>query len=204
MQPRIKMMIHNLLSHKKVILASASPRRQELFSLLGITYQIIPAEIKEEVNDNEPQNQAMVNALLKAKAVLNKVPNDALIVAADTLVAIDNIILGKPQDATEAKGYLRVLSGRQHSVYTGICIYCNNTANISYEQTFVQFAQLTEAEIDAYIATGEPMDKAGAYGIQGFGAQFITKVEGCYFNVMGFPIRLFYDMLKSNLGKEEL
>jgi septum formation protein len=203
MQQRIKVMIHNLLSHKKVILASASPRRQELFSLLGIAYQIIPAEIEEKVNDKLPQNQAMENALLKAKAVLNKVPDDALIVAADTLVAIDNIILGKPQDITEAKGYLSILSGRRHSVFTGICIYCNDTVNISYEQTFVQFAPLTEAEIDAYIATGEPMDKAGAYGIQGYGAQFIIKVEGCYFNVMGFPIRLFYDLLKQILGKEE-
>lgn len=197
------MMIHELLRHKKVILASVSPRRKELFSLLGISFEAIPAKIEEPINNEAPQTQAMQNALRKAQLVKDKVDKDALVVSADTIVVLDNHILGKPADTEEAGNYLRLLSGRTHSVFTGICIYCNDTVNISYEQTFVQFAPLTEAEIDAYIATGEPMDKAGAYGIQGYGAQFIIKVEGCYFNVMGFPIRLFYDLLKQILGKEE-
>ncbi|HPA24581.1 MAG TPA: Maf family protein [Candidatus Cloacimonas sp.] len=197
-------MIHELLHYKKVILASLSPRRKELFSLLGISFTAIPAELDETINNEAPQTQAMQNALRKAQIVKDKVNKDALVVSADTLVALDNHILGKPANAEEAGKYLRLLSGRSHSVYTGICIYYNDLAEINYEQTFVTFAELSEAEINSYIATGEPLDKAGAYGIQGFGAQFITKVEGCYFNVMGFPIRLFYDMLKSNLGKEEL
>ena len=197
-------MIHELLHYKKVILASLSPRRKELFSLLGISFTAIPAELEETINNEAPQTQAMQNALRKAQIVKDKVNKDALVVSADTLVALNNHILGKPADAEEAGKFLRLLSGRSHSVYTGICIYYNDLANINYEQTFVTFAELSDAEINSYIATGEPLDKAGAYGIQGFGAQFITKVEGCYFNVMGFPIRLFYDMLKSNLGKEEL
>ena len=198
------MMIHELLHYKKVILASLSPRRKELFSLLGISFTAIPAELDETINNEAPQTQAMQNALRKAQIVKDKVNKDALVVSADTLVALNNHILGKPADAEEAGKFLRLLSGRSHSVYTGICIYYNDLAEINYEQTFVTFAELSEAEINSYIATGEPLDKAGAYRIQGFGAQFITKVEGCYFNVMGFPIRLFYDMLKSNLGKEEL
>jgi len=197
-------MIHELLHYKKVILASLSPRRKELFSLLGISFTAIPAKLDETINNEAPQTQAMQNALRKAQIVKDKVNKDALVVSADTLVALDNHILGKPANAEEAGKYLRLLSGRSHSVYTGICIYYNDLAEINYEQTFVTFAELSEAEINSYIATGEPLDKAGAYGIQGFGAQFITKVEGCYFNVMGFPIRLFYDMLKTILGKEEL
>ena len=197
-------MIHELLHYKKVILASLSPRRKERFSLLGISFTAIPAELEETINNEAPQTQAMQNALRKAQIVKDKVNKDALVVSADTLVALDNHILGKPANAEEAGKYLRLLSGRSHSVYTGICIYYNDLAEINYEQTFVTFAELSEAEINSYIATGEPLDKAGAYGIQGFGAQFITKVEGCYFNVMGFPIRLFYNMLKTILGKEEL
>jgi len=197
-------MIHELLHYKKVILASLSPRRKELFSLLGISFTAIPAELEETINNEAPQTQAMQNALRKAQIVKDKVNKDALVVSADTLVALDNHILGKPANAEEAGKYLRLLSGRSHSVYTGICIYYNDLAEINYEQTFVTFAELSEAEINSYIATGEPLDKAGAYGIQGFVAQFITKVEGCYFNVMGFPIRLFYNMLKTILGKEEL
>nr|MBP7333635.1 septum formation protein Maf [Candidatus Cloacimonas sp.] len=185
-------MIHELLHYKKVILASLSPRRKELFSLLGISFTAIPAKLDETINNEAPQTQAMQNALRKAQIVKDKVNKDALVVSADTLVALDNHILGKPANAEEAGKYLRLLSGRSHSVYTGICIYYNDLAEINYEQTFVTFAELSEAEINSYIATGEPLDKAGAYGIQGFGAQFITKVEGCYFNVMGFPIRLFY------------
>ena len=196
-------MIHELLHNKKVILASASPRRKELIALLGINAYIIPAEIAEPINGEKPQVQAMQNAMRKAEIVKAKVDKDAIVIAADTLVAIDNHILGKPLDTEEASRFLELLSGRTHSVYTGICIFYNEVTNINYEQTLVHFAELTEAEIRSYIATGEPMDKAGAYGIQGFGAQFITAVDGCYFNVMGFPVRKFYEMLNTILGKEK-
>ncbi len=192
-------MIHEMLDDKKVILASASPRRAELFKLLGVNAQIVPADVAEPLTDEPPSDQAMHHATNKAKTVATISDPLSLIVAADTVVAIDNHILGKPNDETEAKAYLHLLSGREHSVWTGIFRAYKDKTLCACEQTFVTFAQLSEEEIDAYIATQEPMDKAGAYGIQGYGAQFITRVNGCYFNVMGFPIRLFYSCLQQLL-----
>jgi len=189
-------MIHEMLDDRKVILASASPRRAELFKLLGINAQIVPAEVAEPLTDEPPADQAMHHASNKAKTVADISDPQTIVVAADTVVAIDNHILGKPDNETEAKVYLQLLSGREHSVWTGICLAYKGSTLCACEQTFVTFAHLSEKEIDAYINTKEPMDKAGAYGIQGYGAQFITRVNGCYFNVMGFPIRLFYSMLQ--------
>jgi len=192
-------MIHQILQDIPVVLASASPRRALLFSLLGIDTKIVPAEIAEPLTDDAPEKQAILHATNKAAFVAAVEPSNSLIVAADTVVAIDRHVLGKPLDTAEAKRFLLLLSGRRHSVFTGICIRYQDKILTAFEQTEVQFATLSNAEIEAYIATGEPMDKAGAYGIQGYGAQFITRVEGCYFNVMGFPIRLFYSLLKDCL-----
>lgn len=197
-------MIHKVLNNKNVILASASPRRRELFTLLGLSPLIIPADLPEPLTAEAPEIQAMHHAKNKAMHVSGIVASDALIVAADTLVAVNGQILGKPDDELQAKTYLEMLSGSRHNVYTGICVVYNGAVLCDYECTSVCFAHLSLTEIDAYIATKEPMDKAGAYGIQGYGAQFITRVEGCYFNVMGFPIRKFYDMLKELLAKEIL
>jgi septum formation protein len=189
-------MIHEMLRDYQLVLASASPRRKELFSLLGLNAAIIPAEVAEPMTDDEPQVQAIFHARNKAKFVLNQVPKGQLVVAADTLVAVGAHVLGKPKDATEARAYLYLLAGKDHCVFTGICIGLNDKLFCDYECTTVSFAALSEDEISSYISTGEPFDKAGAYGIQGYGAQFITQVQGCYFNVMGFPIRKFYDMLQ--------
>lgn len=195
-------MIHELLAQHKVVLASASPRRRELFSLLGLNPQILPADVPEPMSDEAPEIQAMQHARNKASFIRDQGSGDQMIVAADTLVAVGYIVLGKPADEAEAKAYLEMLSGREHSVYTSVCIAYKDTLLCDYERTYVTFAELTNKEIMAYIATGEPMDKAGAYGIQGFGAQFIKRVDGCYFNVMGFPIRKFYDMLIEMLKED--
>ena len=196
-------MIHRLLTDYKVILASASPRRKELFSLLGLQPLIFPAEIAEPLSDEDPSQQAMKHATNKALFVQNQGEYQSLIVAADTLVSVDRHVLGKPRDALEARDYLRLLSNRQHCVWTGLCLLYNKKQLCGYEKTEVSFAPLTDEEIESYIATYEPMDKAGAYGIQGYGAQFISKVNGCYFNVMGFPIHKFYDMLRVILAEEK-
>lgn len=190
-------MIHEILRDVQVVLASASPRRAQLFSLLGIKARIAPADIAEPLTADAPGLQAVQHARNKALYIAANEPYETLVVAADTVVAVKNRILGKPQDSNEAKRFLKLLSDHEHEVFTGICLHFHNQERTAWERTKVRFAKLCESEIDAYIATGEPMDKAGAYGIQGFGAQFITKVDGCYFNVMGFPIRLFYSLLKS-------
>ncbi|GAB1468372.1 nucleoside triphosphate pyrophosphatase [Candidatus Cloacimonadota bacterium] len=189
-------MIHEMLSNYQLILASASPRRKELFSLLGLNASIIPADIAEPLTEEKPHIQAMNHANNKARFVLNTVSKGQIVIAADTLVAVDTNVLGKPKDEEQAREYLRMLSKRDHIVYTGICIGLNNHILCDYEQTTVSFAAITEDEIISYLKTGEPLDKAGAYGIQGYGSQFITGVHGCYFNVMGFPIRKFYELLQ--------
>lgn len=186
-------MLHDI----PVVLASASPRRAQIFSLLGIKASVFPADIAEPITDEAPELQAIRHAENKAACVAESVGRDTLIVAADTVVAIDEHILGKPRDETEAHRFLNLLSNRQHKVYTGICLLYLGQKKTACEQTEVLFAKLSEPEIKAYLATGEPMDKAGAYGIQGYGAQFITRLEGCYFNVMGFPVHLFYKLLQS-------
>ena len=138
----------------------------------------------------------MHHARNKALHVANNMDSDSLIIGADTIVVLDGIVLGKPSDARQAREYLALLSGKTHAVYTGLCLCRSKRCVTDYERSMVEFAPLSEAEIQAYVETGEPMDKAGAYGIQGFGSQFIRRINGCYFNVMGFPIHLFYRMLK--------
>lgn len=193
-------MIHELLKSKKLVLASGSPRRRELFSLLGLKPIIEVADIAEPLNEDAPSIQAMHHASNKATVVEKRYNQEHIIVAADTLVAVDTRILGKPSGLEEAKSFLRLLSANSHSVYTGVCITYRGKRICDYECTEVSFASLNEEEIEAYTHTQEPFDKAGAYGIQGYGAQFITGVHGCYFNVMGFPVRKFYEMLIKLFG----
>lgn len=189
------LMLHLLLQDTKLVLASASPRRKELFELLGLTPLVIPANVHEPLSSEPPQNQTMRHARAKAAALANKLDSDTLVVGADTLVALEGEIFGKPASGEEAWRFLRRLSGRTHRVYTGIGLCWNGRCELGYERSLVEFAPLSDEEIKAYIATGEPLDKAGAYGIQGYGAQFIKRIRGCYFNVMGFPIHLFYNMV---------
>lgn len=193
-------MIHNILQGKKVILASASPRRKLIFELLGISALCLPADIAEPIGTEKPYVQAKKHALNKAKTVAKLVDLSSLIVASDTIVALDKRILGKPEDVYQAREYLMALSGKTHYVYTAICLCHQNRYLCEYERSKVTFATLSEKEIEEYLNTHEPFDKAGAYGIQGYGSQFIQNISGCYFNIMGFPVRLFYNMLKEIYG----
>lgn len=190
-------MIHELLAGKKVVLASASPRRRDIFKMLGIKYLQSPSMVEEDDGKyKQPGKVAQANATAKAKAVARKMGGDCIVVAADTVVYVDNRILGKPVNPEEAAIYLRQLAGRTHHVYTGVVVAHGNNLMGGVEKTAVTFETISDDDITAYLATGEPFDKAGAYGIQGFGCQFISGVNGCYFNVMGFPVNLFYNLLR--------
>ena len=193
-------MIHKLLYDKKIVLASASPRREALLRLLELKPLIIPARVDEPVTGEKPYLQAMRNARSKACAIAEKMDPETLVIGADTVVVLEGAILGKPANSRQAVEYLNTLSGKTHKVYTGLCLCWRKSCVTRYERSLVEFAPLSEAEIQAYVETKEPLDKAGAYGIQGYGSQFIRRVQGCYFNVMGFPIHLFYKMLKELFG----
>lgn len=173
-----------------IILASGSPRRRELLEQIGVkNYRIVSPDVDEHV-EGHPAPEELVELLSrrKAEAVGAKAGADALVIAADTVVALDGAILGKPHSREEAGAMLAALSGREHAVYTGLTVLRGDRVVTGHERTAVTFRSLTGAEIDRYVATGEPMDKAGAYGIQGVGALLITGIEGDYFNVMGLPV----------------
>ncbi len=199
----------------KVILASASPRRRELLTQMGVAFEVLPALGEEIMTKDNPAEVVQELALRKAKEVADRleVPGrtieqglktaerqEILILGADTVVVYNGVILGKPKDEAEAVSMLSMLSGRTHSVFTGVAlIYVKGdvaTAHHFYEETNVTMYPLSEAEIAAYVATGEPMDKAGAYGIQGKGAIYIEKIQGDYNNVVGLPIARIYQEMK--------
>ena len=174
----------------EIILASGSPRRRELLEQIGVkNYRTIIPDVDEHV-EGRPAPEELVELLSrrKAEAVGAKAGPDALVIAADTVVALDGAILGKPHSREDAAAMLAALSGRKHAVYTGLTVLRGERTVTGHERTAVTFRALTWAEIDHYVATGEPLDKAGAYGIQGVGALFITGIEGDYFNVMGLPV----------------
>lgn len=180
----------------KVILASASPRRNELLQQIGIEPIVCPASYDEESGTAVQASEVAVhNAVGKCRAVAVKQGDALPIVAADTIVVIDNDILGKPADAQEALKMLQRLSGRQHIVMTGVAVQYKGQEKAFCVETKVFFRSLSQAELEAYIATGEPMDKAGAYGIQGRGAILVDKIEGCYNNVVGLPLTKLYEVL---------
>lgn len=183
----------------RVVLASQSPRRKMLLDLLGLQFSCSPADVDEDLDDiqGDPAQACQALAVSKARAVAHLEPA-ALIIAADTIVVVDDQILGKPVDEAQAYQMLSRLSGREHQVITGVCVL--NTANGSIqtqsEITQVRFRNILEDEIRAYIAGGEPMDKAGSYGAQGLGAVFVERIEGCFYNVVGLPLHTLYLMLK--------
>ena len=189
-------MLHLILANKRVVLASASPRRKVIFEMLKINALVFPALVAEDSECTSPHHLVMAHARKKAEFVASKMPADTIIVGADTIVYLDNIVLGKPADQYEAYEHLCRLSGNKHNVYTGIAVCYKNTTMTDYARSLVEFNQLSREEIEEYIKTGEPMDKAGAYGIQGYGSQFIKKITGCYFNVMGFPVSTFYKLIQ--------
>jgi septum formation protein len=182
-----------------LVLASASPRRRELLTQAGYTFRIHPAHIPEDPYPSEdPIAYVTRLAREKAEAVYNELANPELVVlGADTTVTLDNHILGKPEDPADAARMLRLLSGRIHRVITGIALVTAHRTEAVSETTSVRFFELSNEDIAAYIATGEPMDKAGAYAIQGRAARWIPRIEGCYFNVVGLPIALVSALLKS-------
>jgi septum formation protein len=180
----------------RVVLASSSPRRRELLSLIGITHEVHPADIDESYRPGEtPSRHAERLAREKAAAVAARTP-DAVTVGADTIVVVDGDVLGKPRDEAHAAEMLRRLSGREHTVITAVAAVWRGTTASAVEVVGVTFRPISGAEIDAYIATGEPMDKAGAYGIQGFGATIVERVDGDYFAVMGLALNRLVRLLE--------
>jgi len=179
-----------------IVLASASPRRQELLKNAGIDFVVHPASIEEVGRAHEtPVAFAERMAREKARAVQQSFPCRCIL-AADTVVVVDDQVLGKPRDSEDAARMLRVLSGREHRVITGVCLLGAGFEDVLSETTAVHFSPLTDAEIRDYIATGEPMDKAGAYAIQGIASRWISGIEGDYFNVVGLPVGLVWRMLR--------
>jgi septum formation protein len=176
-----------------IVLASSSPRRRELLRLLGLAFETSPAGLDETWQDGEAP-AAHAERLAREKTALRARP-DALVIGADTIVVIDGAILGKPADAEEAAAMLRRLSGREHEVFTAVALARGARTASGVCRTTVRFRVLDEPTIAAYVATGEPMDKAGAYGIQGFGAVLVEGIEGDYFTVMGLGLGLLVELL---------
>ncbi len=180
---------------ERVILASASPRRRELLTLIGIAHEVEPADIDESLFPGEqPAAHAERLARTKAHTIAERRP-DAVVIAADTIVVVDGDVLGKPRDAAAAHAMLKRLSGRMHTVLTAIAVARAARTESAVESVDVTFRAVADDEIDSYIATGEPMDKAGAYGIQGFGATIVERVDGDYFSVMGLGLRRLVELL---------
>lgn len=205
----------------EVILASASPRRQELLHKIGLQFNVQPANVQEKMPDGiTPTSGVRLLAQAKAVDVAARYPQ-AIIIGADTVVVCDNRVLGKPADRQEAAQMLRLLSGRSHKVITGVAVVgpvnmaeekvdsdkytikhisagaegANSQVLVTHEVTIVYFRELTNRQIAAYVATDEPLDKAGAYGIQGRAGLFVSRIEGCYFNVVGLPVSKVAQML---------
>jgi len=198
-----------------LVLASVSPRRRELLAQVGYRFEVHPAHIPEDpLPGEDPIVYVTRLAREKAEAVFRELSSvntvsenlrplprpdvqPLAVLGADTTVTLDNAILGKPEDAADAARILRLLSGRTHRVITGVALVTAKGSEVAAEATAVRFLTLSDEEIAAYVATGEPMDKAGAYAIQGRAARWIPRIEGCYFNVMGLPLALVCSLLES-------
>jgi septum formation protein len=186
----------------KLILASASPRRAEILRNAGIRFEVCSTDVDESLLVNEsPADYVRRLALAKALAAADKNPNlgaDALIIGADTIVVVDARVLGKPASRDDAKRMLRSVSGRIHEVHSGLALLqiSGMQQRVVEEITRVHFAHLGDQEIEEYLVTGEPFDKAGAYAIQGMGGRFVKRIEGCYFNVMGLPLARLWTLLR--------
>jgi septum formation protein len=194
----------------KLILASASPRRAEILRNAGIEFEISSAGVDESPLGNElPGDYVRRLALAKALSAAERNrgrAGGALVLGADTIVAVGGEILGKPASPDDARRMLRRLSGKIHEVHTGLALLRNPGSKqyVVEEITRVRFAPLTDREIEEYIATGEPFDKAGAYAIQGVGGRYVTRIEGCYFNVMGLPLARLYSLLRESGWEDAL
>src|ERR1700730_9174794 len=177
-----------------LVLASASPRRQELLRNAGITFEVQPAHIPEDPLPGEVAKDCAERlAREKAIAVARQRPHD-VVLGADTVVVVDGQLLGKPFDAADAAGLLRLCAWREHQVITGVCLVANGQPSVASETTLVTVSEITDRDIADYVASGEPMDKAGAYAIQGIASRWIPRIEGDYSNVVGLPVALVYGM----------
>ena len=181
-------------------LASQSPRRTELLTQVGIDHTVVSSSY-EEPNEgyDSPIEMVKAQSLGKARCAVG-IPEGGIVLGADTIVVLDNEVLGKPQDEADARQMLERLSGRSHSVVTGVALLIKGDEVVFHNETKVYFKELAPFEIESYIASGEPMDKAGAYGIQGKGALWVEKIEGSYTNVVGLPVEHVYDELCKALG----
>ncbi len=181
----------------RLILASESPRRAELLTSAGFTFDVLPASIDETAHDHEPPADYVLRvARAKAEAVASRADEGRLILAADTTVVVDRRLLAKPDDNDEARAMLRLLSGRTHEVLTGVVLRAPDGVFDEVVTTRVRFVPLSEAEIEWYVATGEPLGKAGAYGIQGRASRFIDAIDGSWSNVVGLPVASVYALMK--------
>ena len=184
---------------KRMILASGSPRRKELLQMLEVPFEVLVSDTEEVITKNEPAEVTKELSYQKAMAVAGHV-EEGIIIGADTVVSIDGKILGKPADTEEAREMIYKLQGKSHMVYTGVTVIAKSgdmvSASSFAEGTKVNVAPMTENEIEAYISTDEPYDKAGAYGIQGLFGKFIEGIKGDYFNVVGLPVHRLYEELK--------
>jgi septum formation protein len=180
----------------RLILASQSPRRAELLERLGLSFEITPADIDESYLPHEsPTAHAERLAREKAETISRREPG-ALVVGSDTIVVIDGEVLGKPRDPAAAVAMLTRLSGREHEVFTGVAVAAGERVESALEPVRVRFRELDRAECEAYVATGEPMDKAGAYGIQGYGSSIVESIDGDFFAVMGLPVVRTLELLR--------
>ncbi len=199
------------MDHVRIILASGSPRRTELLQTAGIVHEVVVSGADEDVQEENPARLVEMLSSRKAEEVYERLvqqepSGDLVVIGADTVVAADGKILGKPEDEEDARRMLRMLSGRSHHVYTGVTL-CGRIGSVRREVSFseestVHVAQLTEKEISEYIDSGEPMDKAGAYGIQGAFMKFVSGIEGDYFNIVGLPVSHLYQEMKQFISKE--
>ena len=199
------------MDHVRIILASGSPRRTELLQTAGIVHEVVVSGADEDVQEENPARLVEMLSARKAEEVYERMAQqepsgDLVVIGADTVVAADGKILGKPEDEEDARRMLRMLSGRSHHVYTGVTL-CGRIGSVRREVSFseesaVHVAPLTEEEISEYIDSGEPMDKAGAYGIQGAFMKFVSGIEGDYFNIVGLPVSHLYQELKRLISEE--
>ncbi len=184
----------------KIILASKSERRREILAKIGLSFETMPTEADEIFYEGEPPEKAVVRiAREKANFAKKNIKynSDYLIIGADTVVYLDDKIFGQPKDREEAKEMMRFLQRKSHTVYTGVCLIKNGKEyKEGFSKSDVEFHSMSEEEIEWYVNSGEPMDKAGAYGVQGKGSLFIKRIDGSFHNVMGFPVDLFYNLLK--------
>lgn len=181
-----------------IVLASKSPRRKELLSLLGVDFKVASADVDETIDERLPVIDEIKRLSFdKAKAVLEQTEKNDLIIAADTVVALQNYVFGKPQDSFGAMEMLKKLSGKTHRVITGVSVLCGDRVDTRAAVTEVTFRELSNTEIEAYIKTGDPFDKAGAYALQGISSIFVSGISGDHFNVYGLPLAMLADMLRN-------